>query len=95
VLIIAIIIICVVLFLLALAFPLLSRGPQRGVGRAFGAGARTGRKAPGPLGWLFSKPFSTSRTATDKSGGAGRSLRNRLHFWNKSGGSASRNRLHS
>ncbi len=73
-----IIVICVVLFLLALALPLASRGPQRRVGRALGGGARTGRKAPGKLGWLFSKPFSTSRKATDKSGGAGRRLGQRL-----------------
>ena len=73
-----IIVICVVLFLLALALPLASRGSQRGVGRALGGGARTGRKAPGKLGWLFSKPFSTSRKATDKSGGAGRRLGQRF-----------------
>jgi uncharacterized protein DUF6411 len=73
-----IVIICVVLFLLALAFPLLSRRPQRDVGRAFGAGARTGRKAPGPLGRVFSKPMSASRKATDASGGAGRKLRTKL-----------------
>jgi hypothetical protein len=74
------VIICIVLFLLALAFPLMSRRPQRGVGRALGAGARTGRKAPGPLGRVFSKPFSASRKATDKSGGAGRRIRSRLPF---------------
>jgi hypothetical protein len=70
--------ICVVLFLLALAVPLASRGTQRRVGGALGAGARTGRKAPGKLGWLFSKPFSASRKATDKSGGAGRRLGQRF-----------------
>jgi hypothetical protein len=73
-----IIVICVVLFLLAIALPLWSRRPQRGVGRSLGAGARTGRKAPGKLGWLFSKPFSSARKATDKSGGAGRRLGQRL-----------------
>ena len=73
-----IIVICVVLFLLAVALPLWSRRPQRGVGRTLSAGARTGRKAPGKLGWLFSKPFSSSRKATDKSGGAGRRLGQRL-----------------
>jgi hypothetical protein len=73
-----IIIVCVVLFLLALAVPLASRRPQRGVGRTLSAGARGGRKAPGKLGWLFSKPFSASRKATDKSGGAGRRLGQRL-----------------
>ena len=73
-----IIVICVVLFLLAVVVPLASRRPQRGVGRSLGAGARTGRKAPGKLGWLFSKPFSSAREATDKSGGAGRRLGQRL-----------------
>jgi hypothetical protein len=76
--IVVVIIICVVLFLLALALPLASRRPQRGVGRGLGAGARTGRKAPGKLGWLFSKPFASARKATDKSGGAGRRLGQRL-----------------
>jgi hypothetical protein len=74
----AIIIVCVVLFLLAIALPLWSRRPQRGVGRGLGAGARTGRKAPGKLGWLFSKPFAGARKATDKSGGAGRRIGQRL-----------------
>jgi hypothetical protein len=73
-----VVILCVVLFLLALALPRLSRGPQRGVGRGLGSGARTGRKAPGKLGWLFSKPFASARNATDKSGGAGRRLGQRL-----------------
>jgi Family of unknown function (DUF6411) len=73
-----IIVICVVLFLLAIALPLASRRPQRAVGRSLGAGARTGRKAPGKLGWLFSKPFGASRKATDRSGGAGRRLGQRL-----------------
>jgi hypothetical protein len=73
-----IVILCVVLFLLALALPLMSRGPQRGVGRGLGAGARTGRKAPGKLGWLLSKPFASGRNATDKSGGAGRRLGQRF-----------------
>jgi hypothetical protein len=41
-------------------------------------GKHAGRKAPGKLGWLFSKPFSTSRKATDVSGGAGRRLGQRL-----------------
>jgi Family of unknown function (DUF6411) len=75
-----IVVVCVVLFLLALAFPLMSRRPQRGVGRGLGAGARAGRRAPGPLGRVLSKSFSSSRRATDASGGAGRRLRGRLPF---------------
>lgn len=76
--IIFVVILCVVLFLLAIALPMWSRRPQRGVGRGLGAGARTGRKAPGKLGMLFSKPFANARNATDKSGGAGRKLGQRL-----------------
>lgn len=72
-----IVVVCVVLFLLALLLPRLSRGPQRGVGKSLGAGARAGRKAPGPLGWILSKPFSSSRKATDKSAGTGRKLRDK------------------
>jgi hypothetical protein len=73
-----IIILCVVLFLAALLFPLASRRAQRGVGRGLGSGARAGRKLPGPLGRVTSKSFASSRSATDKSGGAGRKLRNKL-----------------
>ena len=75
-----IIILCVVLFILALLLPRASRGPQRGVSRSLGAGARGGRKLPGPLGRFASKSMGTSRKATDKSGGAGRRLRGRLPF---------------
>jgi len=73
-------IVCVLLFVAALLFPLASRRAQRGVGRGLSSGARSGRKLPGPLGRAASKPFSSSRKATDASGGAGRRLRNRLPF---------------
>lgn len=76
----AIVVLCVILFVAALLFPLASRRGQRGVGRGLGAGARAGRKLPGPAGKVASKSFSTSRKATDKSGGAGRRLRDRLPF---------------
>lgn len=64
--------ICVVLFLLALLAPRLSRGPQRAVDRGFGAGARAAGHAPGPLGRWLAKPFRSSRRAADKSAAAGR-----------------------
>jgi hypothetical protein len=74
----AVIAICVVLLVLAFLLPRLSRGPQRGVNRVFGGGARAGSKAPGPLGKLLSKPFRTSNRAADKSASAGRRARGKL-----------------
>ena len=74
----AIVAVCVVLFLLALLAPRLSTWPQRGVSRTLGAGARGGSKAPGPLGRLLGKSFSTSRKATNKSADAGRKTRGKL-----------------
>jgi hypothetical protein len=52
--------------------PGLSRQPQRGVDRTLGVGQRTGGKAPGPIGRLFSKSFGMSRRATNKSAETGR-----------------------
>jgi Family of unknown function (DUF6411) len=69
---------CVVLLILAFLLPRLSRGPQRGVDRTLGVGQRTGGKAPGPIGRLFSKSFGTSRKATNKSASTGRRARNKL-----------------
>jgi hypothetical protein len=77
---VVIIVVCVVLFLLAIILPLASRRPQRGVSRSLGAGARAGRRLPGPLGWLTSRWMGSSRKAADASGGAGRRLRGRLPF---------------
>lgn len=74
----AIVAICVVLFVLALLAPRLSRGPQAGVDRTLGVGQRAGGKAPGPLGKLFSTGFGTSRKATNKSAAAGRRGRGKL-----------------
>jgi hypothetical protein len=74
----AIVAICLVLFVLALLAPRLSRGPQAGVDRTLGAGQRAGGKAPGPLGKLFSKGFGTSRKATNRSAAAGRRGRGKL-----------------
>ena len=64
--------VCVLLLILAFLVPRLSRGPQKGVDRTLGAGQRAGGKAPGPIGRLLSKPFSSSRKATNKSAAAGR-----------------------
>ena len=74
----AIIGVCVLLLILGFLVPRLSRGPQRGVDKTLDAGGRAGSKAPGPLGKLFSKPFSSSRKAADKSAGAGRKGRGKL-----------------
>ncbi len=70
--------VCVVLLVLAFLVPRLSRHPQRGVDRTLSVGQRAGGKAPGPLGRLLSKPFSSSRKATNKSAAKGRQGRGKL-----------------
>ena len=75
-----IIAICIVLAILAFVVPRLSRGPQHGVDRTLGVGQSAGAKAPGPLGRLFQKPFSSSRKATNKSAAKGREGRSKLPF---------------
>jgi hypothetical protein len=70
--------VCVVLLALAFLLPRLSRHPQRGVDRSLAAGQRGGGKAPGFLGRLFQKPFSSSRKATNRSASAGRRGRGKL-----------------
>lgn len=69
---------CIVLFLLAVVAPRLSRGPQRASQRAFGLGGRGASKAPGPLGRWFSKPFHKSSRAAGRSADAGRDVRSKL-----------------
>jgi Family of unknown function (DUF6411) len=64
--------VCVVLLVLAFLVPRLSHGPQRGVDKSLGVGQRAGSKAPGFLGRLLQKPFSSSRKATNKSASLGR-----------------------
>jgi hypothetical protein len=76
----AIVAICIVLLVLGFLVPRLSIWPQRGVDRTLGAGQRTGGKAPGIIGRLFSKGFGTSRRATNKSASAGRRGRGKLPF---------------
>ncbi len=67
--------VCVVLLVLAFLLPRLSQKPQRGVDKTLGVGQQAGSKAPGFLGRLFQKPFSSSRKATNKSASAGRRAR--------------------
>ena len=69
---------CVVLLVLAFVFPRLSRGPQRGGDAALSVPQRGAGKAPGPLGRLLQKPFSSSRKAFNKSGSAGRRGRGKM-----------------
>ena len=70
--------VCVLLLVLAFLVPRLSRHPQRGVDKTLGAGQAAGSKAPGPLGRLLQKPFSSSRKATNKSAAKGREGRGKL-----------------
>jgi hypothetical protein len=70
--------VCIILLVLAFLLPRLSHGPQKGVDRTLGVGQRAGGKAPGILGRLFSKSFSTSRKATNKSASAGRKGRGKM-----------------
>ena len=64
--------VCVLLLVLAFFLPRLSHKPQRGVDKTLGVGQQAGSKAPGLLGRLLQKPFSSSRKATNKSASLGR-----------------------
>jgi hypothetical protein len=77
-LILAVVAICVLLFVLAIVAPRLSRGPERASHKAFGAGGRGASKAPGPLGRWLSKPFWKSSRAAGRSADAGRDVRDKL-----------------
>ena len=72
-----IVVVCIVLAILAFLVPRLSHGPQKGVDRTLGVGQSAGSKAPGFLGRLFQKPFSSSRNATNKSASKGREARSK------------------
>ena len=72
--------VCIILLVLAFLVPRLSHGPQKGVDRTLGVGQRTGGKAPGIIGRLFSKSFGTSRKATNKSAATGRKGRGKMPF---------------
>jgi hypothetical protein len=71
---------CVLLFVVAILFPRLSRGLERGGDAPLGAGQRQASHAPGPLGRWLQKPFGKSRKAVHKSGSAGRRTRFKLPF---------------
>lgn len=75
-----IVVVCIVLAILAFLLPRLSRHPQRGVDKTLGAGQRAGASAPGAVGRVLQKPFSSSRRATNKSASKGRSAREKLPF---------------
>jgi hypothetical protein len=74
----AIIVFCVLLFLVAILAPRISTYLQRGGDKPLSAGQRAGSKAPGPRGRLAQKPFGKSRRAVDKSGSEGRRVRSKL-----------------
>jgi hypothetical protein len=78
VLLLAVIGVCIVLFVLALLAPRMSRGPERGAHKAFGAGGRGASKAPGKLGTWLAKPFGKSSRAAGKSASTGRRARSKL-----------------
>jgi hypothetical protein len=69
---------CILVFVVALVWPRLSRSLERGGTRPLGAGQRTAGKAPGPVGRLLQKPFSKSSRAIHKSGSAGRRAHGKL-----------------
>jgi hypothetical protein len=74
----AIIVFCVLLFLVAILAPRISRYLERGGDAPLRGGQRAAGKAPGPLGRLLQKPFGSSRRAVHKSGSAGRRTRGRI-----------------
>lgn len=73
-----IVVVCVVLAVLAFLAPRLSKHPQRGVSKLLGGGSRAAGTAPGPVGRILRKPFSSSQKATSKSASKGREGRSKL-----------------
>jgi hypothetical protein len=71
---------CVLLFLVAIVAPRMSRKVERGGDAPLGVGQRAASEAPGRLGRWFQKPFRSSRKAVHKSGTAGRRTRFKLPF---------------
>jgi hypothetical protein len=74
----AIIAFCVLVFLVAIIAPRMSRHLERGGDAPLRGGQHVAGKAPGPLGRWFQKPFGKSRKAVHKSGSAGRKTRSKL-----------------
>lgn len=74
----AIVVFCVLLFLVAILAPRLSRHMERGGDAPLRGGQRVAGKAPGALGRWLQKPFGKSRKAVRKSGSAGRQTRNKI-----------------
>jgi hypothetical protein len=71
---------CVLLFVIAILAPRISRHLERGGDAPLRGGQRAAGEAPGPLGRWFQKPFGSSRKAVHKSGSAGRKTRFKLPF---------------
>jgi len=69
---------CILLFLVAILAPRMSRHLERGGSKPLGVGQSAASKAPGPLGRWLQKPFGSSRKAVHKSGSAGRRTRSKL-----------------
>lgn len=74
----AIIAFCILLFLVAILAPRMSRYLERGGDKPLSVGQRTAGKAPGKFGRWLQKPFGTSRKAVHKSGSAGRETRAKI-----------------
>lgn len=74
----AIIAFCILLFLVAILAPRISRHMERGGDAPLRGGQRVAGKAPGPLGRWLQKPFGKSRKAVHKSGSAGRQTRDKI-----------------
>jgi hypothetical protein len=68
----SVIAVCVLVFLIALIWPRLSRPVERGASKPLGLGGRAAGKAPGPMGRWLRKPFGKSQRAIHKSGASGR-----------------------
>jgi hypothetical protein len=67
-----VVVVCIVLLILAFLAPRLSRYPERGVEKTYGAGGQAAGKAPGPLGRWLRKPFDSANKWTRKSAATGR-----------------------
>ncbi|MCM2580544.1 DUF6411 family protein [Streptomyces meridianus] len=75
-----IIVVCAIVAVLAFLVPRFSHRPQRGAQSSLGTGSQVAGKAPGPLGRLLSKPFSSGSRWVGRSGAAGRRTRGRMPF---------------